>query len=93
MQEINTAVPCVYPDNIINTHNKFKKNRGSGRRRKERRRRRREGKMNGQEKRERRGMKEVRGEMPDVGDERKVAITNSAWVEVSRRMQEEGIMG
>lgn len=36
-------------------------------------------------------MKEVRGEMPDVGDERKVAITNSAWVEVSRRMQEEGI--
>lgn len=49
--------------------------------------------MNGQVKREGRGMKEVRGEMPDVGDERKVAITNSAWVEVSRRMQEEGIMG
>lgn len=32
IQEINTAVPCVCPDNIINTYNKFKKNRGSGRR-------------------------------------------------------------
>lgn len=40
-----------------------------------------------------RGEKEVRGEAADVGDERKVVITNSAWVEVSRRMQKQEIMG